>query len=270
MGKEGGILGRYATVLEALAASPGGLSLTEVVQATGFPRGTVHRLIGALCGVGYIAPHDGRKIYVLGPRLLRLLQTGVAASTVSTLARPVLEDLVARFKETAFVGKLLGTEVQSVAMVVPDSESQTYVQPGRVMPVHAAASAKAIWAFQDDRLVDEVLVQPRDKFTDKTRIGEAEVRGDLDRVRREGFAVCDEELDPGVMSYACPVHLKGAGVVYSIGMVGLSRRLHRHAPDEIITALRGAADEISRRLPGGLQHAARPEGQGFTTERAGP
>ena len=109
----------------------------------------------------------------------------MAASTVSTLARPVLEDLVARFKETAFVGKLLGTEVQSVAMVVPDSESQTYVQPGRVMPVHAAASAKAIWAFQDDRLVDEVLVQPRDKFTDKTRIGEAEVRGDLDRVRRE-------------------------------------------------------------------------------------
>jgi DNA-binding IclR family transcriptional regulator len=270
VGKEGGILGRYATVLEALAASPGGLSLTELVRATDLPRGTAHRLIGALSGVGYIAPLDGRKIYVLGPRLLRLLHTGAAATTVATLARPVLEDLVARFKETAFVGKLLGTEVQSVAMAVPDSETQTYVRPGRVMPLHAAASAKAIWAFQEDRLIDQVLRQPRDKFTDNTRIEEVEVRSDLQRVRREGFAVCDEELDPGVMSYACPVHLMGAGVLYSIGMVGLSRRLHRHAPEEVVAALRGAAAEITKRLPGGSRGPENPEIQGVATARGAP
>ena len=74
MASSGGILTRYAVVLEALAVSPGGLSLTELARATALPRGTVHRLIAALAGVGYIAGRDGRKIYVLGPRLLRLLR----------------------------------------------------------------------------------------------------------------------------------------------------------------------------------------------------
>ena len=69
MSSETGILTRYAAVLDALAAAPEGLSLTEVVRATGLPRGTAHRLLGALRGVGYIAGRDGRKVYVLGPRL---------------------------------------------------------------------------------------------------------------------------------------------------------------------------------------------------------
>ncbi|MFQ5775350.1 MAG: IclR family transcriptional regulator [Kiloniellaceae bacterium] len=268
MTKEGGILGRYAVVLEVLAASPDGLSLMEVMRATGLPRGTVHRLINALCGVGYIVRRDGRKIYVLGPRLLRLLHMGVAPTMVSALARPILGDLAARFKETAFVGKLLGTEVQSVAMVIPDSENQTYVQPGRVMPVHAAASAKVIMAFQDDSLVEEVLSQPRARFTDSTRVEEDEVRADLEQVRRQGFAVCDEELDPGVLSYACPVHLEGAGVLYSIGMVGLSQRLHSHAPNEIIAALRAAAEDFSNRLPSGLRSSTVAEVPALAAEQA--
>ncbi len=255
MKNEGGILARYASVLDTLASSHGGLSLTEVIAATGLPRGTAHRLINALCGVGYIDRRGGRKIYVLGPRLLRLLHMGVAPGTVSSLAQPILENLAARFGETVFVGKLIGTEVHAVAMVVPDSANQSYVQPGRLMPLHAAASAKAIWAFQDDVLIEQALAHPRIRFTDNTRIEAPQVRADLERVRQQEFAVCDEELDPGVLSYACPVYLEGTGVLYSIGMVGLSQRLHRHSADAIVSALRDAADEFARRMPVGLQHS---------------
>jgi DNA-binding IclR family transcriptional regulator len=243
---ETGILTRYATVLDTLAAAPGGLSLIEVVRATGLPRGTAHRLLGALRGVGFITGRDGRKVYVLGPRLLRLLHLGQAPAAVEAAVRPLLDGLAARFKETAFLAKLVGQEVRSVAMRVPDSESQSYVQPGRVMPVHAAASAKAIWAYQGAGPVARLVAEPRARFTDKTRTGEAELRADLERVRRNGYAVCDGELDPGVLSYACPVHLDGAGVLYAIGMVGLSQRLGRFAPEEVVAALRDAAEAFAR------------------------
>lgn len=252
MSGNGGILARYATVLEALAAASGGLSLIEVVQATGLPRGTVHRLLGALRAVGYIAPRDGRKVYVLGPRLLRLLHQGTAPAAVSALAQPILAGLVARFRETAFLAKLVGAEVQSAAMAVPEGDGQSYVQPGRVMPVHAAASAKAILAFQDEALIGEALSRPRARYTDNTRLAVAEVRADLGRVRRQGFAVCDEELDPGVLSYACPVHLEGAGVLYSIGLVGLSQRLGSHPEAEIVARLHDAATDLAGALPSGL------------------
>jgi DNA-binding IclR family transcriptional regulator len=251
MSKQGGILPRYADVLEALAAAPGGLSLTEMVVATGLPKGTVHRLIAALDEVGFIAPRDGRKVYTLGPRLLRLLQMGVAPATIADRVRPTLKELAARFKETAFVARLAGVEVRSVAMVVPDSEVQSYVQPGRVMPLHAAASAKAILAFQADDVIDEALGHARTAFTDRTHVDEAAVRADFATARRQGFAVCDEELDPGVLSYACPIRLDGAGVLYSVGVVGLSQRLGRYPQDEVIAALRDGAEHIAGRLPGG-------------------
>ena len=246
MASETGILTRYATVLDALTAAPDGLSLTEVVRATGLPRGTAHRLLGALHRVGYIAGRDGRKIYVLGPRLLRLLHLGQAPGAVAPLVRPLLDALTARFGETAFLAKLAGAEVRAIAMQTPDNESQSYVQPGRVMPVHAAASAKAIWAYQEDGAAAALLAEPRARFTDKTRVEEAEVRADLERVRRLGYAVCDGELDPGVLSYACPVHLDGAGVLYAIGMVGLSQRLGRFPADEVVGALRAAAAAFAR------------------------
>lgn len=246
MGSETGILTRYATVLDALAAAPGGLTLIEVVRATGLPRGTAHRLLAALRGVGFIAGRDGRKVYVLGPRLLRLLHLGQEPAAVEAAVRPLLDGLTARFKETAFLAKLAGREVRSVAMETPDSENQSYVQPGRLMPVHATASAKAIWAYQEAGAVARVLAEPRARFTEKTRSGEAELRADLERVRQSGFAVCDGELDPGVLSYACPVHLDGAGVLYAIGMVGLSQRLGRFAPEEVVAALQEAAASFAK------------------------
>ena len=246
MGSETGILTRYARVLDALAVAPGGLSLIEVVRATGLPRGTAHRLLGALRGVGFIAGRDGRKVYVLGPRLLRLLHLGQAPAAVEAAVRPLLDGLTARFKETAFLARLTGREVRSVAMRMPDSESQSYVQPGRLMPVHATASAKAIWAYQEDGAVEAILAEPRARFTDKTRSGEAELRADLERVRHSGFAVCDGELDPGVLSYACPVHLDGAGVLYAIGMVGLSQRLGCFGAQEVVAALQEAAEAFAK------------------------
>ena len=65
MERNTGILERYSNVLETLADAPNGLSLSEIVNRTRIPQGTVHRLIKALLQVGYAAQRDGRKIYVL-------------------------------------------------------------------------------------------------------------------------------------------------------------------------------------------------------------
>lgn len=250
MSKTTGILSRYALVLDTLADASAGLTLTEIMRVTGLPRGTLHRLIGALLDVGYIEPIGGRKVYVLGTRLLRTLHLGTSTRTLSAQVQPMLENLVARFGETAFAAKLMGTEVEAVAMVVPETEARAYVQPGRAMPIHAAASAKAIFAFQDAALVDQVLSRPRAKYTEKARTGEAEIRSELEAVRRDGFAVCDEELDPHVYSYACPVYLEGAGVIYSVGLVGLSERLLKFPTEKIVAALRDGADELATLVSG--------------------
>jgi DNA-binding IclR family transcriptional regulator len=246
-----GILSRYAAVLDAVAARPGGLSLTETMQATGLPRGTVHRLLGALQDVGYLANQDSRKIYVLGPRLKRLLHLGVSPASLDAVARPILDGLVEKLGETAFLAGLVGVGVESFATAVPSREGQSHVHPGRDMPIHAAASAKAIFAFQDSSLIARALERPRTRYTEDTRVDAADVQRDLAAVRRKGYAVCANELDPGVLSYAVPVRVEGAGVLYSVGVVGLSARLARYTEAQLAGDLRAAAQSLSARLSSG-------------------
>ena len=248
MTKEKGILSRYALVMDTLAAANGGLTLTEIMQATGLPQGTVHRLIVALLDVGYIEPLEGRKVYGLAPRLLRMLHIGTPAQGIAKLVEPELDLLVHHFGETAFIAKLAGHEALSVAMAVPDSEGQSYVQPGRGMPVHATASGKIIFAFQDKAFIDEVLSTPRQKFTENTLVEKEEIRTDLEKTIQQGYAVCAEELDPGIYSYACPIHLEDTGVTYSVGLVGLTERLNKFPASEIISKLTDSAKAISSLL----------------------
>ena len=248
MSEARGVLSRYATILDTLATAPEGLTLTEIMRATGLPRGTVHRLLGALLEVGYIEPVEGRKVYLLGSRLLHMLHLGTPAEVIVRLVSPILDRLVARFRETAFLARLEGREIRSVAMSTPSSEGQSYVRPGREMPAHAAASGKAIFAFQDEAVIADVLARPLEKFTGKAITDPAAVRAELEEVRGNGYAVCDEELDPGIYSYACPIHLEDVDVIYSIGLVGLTERLHRFPADEIVASLNEAAAEIAALL----------------------
>lgn len=254
-GAGSGILGRYAAVLDAVAARPEGLILAEIMRATALPQGTVHRLINALLKVGYIERRDDRKIYVVGNRLMRLLYLRLPRATLADIARPVLEELAQRFKETAFLAKLDKDTVESVATVMPALDRRAHVQPGRIMPLHAAASAKAIFAFQGGDLLTRALAVERDAFTPKTLTRRKDVLAEFERVRSTGYASCLDELDPGVASYACPVRI-GDTVLYSVGLVGIAQNVERFPVPMIVSALREAADRLSALLSGAAAQPA--------------
>jgi DNA-binding IclR family transcriptional regulator len=242
------ILSRYALVLDAVAQASRALPLAEIGERTGLPQATVYRLVHALLHVGFLAQAERRKHYAIGPRLLRMLCAAMPRGAVRQLAQPILEQLASDFGETAYISKLEGDEVETLAVALPGGEKQAFVYPGRSMPFHAAASAKAILAFADDRLVDEVLAKPRARYTAHTKTTENEIAAELATIRQQGFAVCDQELDPGVLSYACPVRIGGAGVVYALGIVGFADRLASSPLDAIVSSLRSAAETLSNAI----------------------
>lgn len=244
-----GTLERYICILETLAPVPAGMTLNEIIATTKLPRGTVHRLVKSLSRVGFLTSRLGRnKTYVLGSRLLRLLYSGLSPDLVVALSRPYLEDLAGQFGETVLLARLNGNQVEKVAAWMPHEGKYSYVQPGRIMPINAAASAKAIFAFQDKATVDEALAERLTRYTVNTKISKTALKTELGKVKRDGFAICSDEFDPGVLSYACPVHLTGFGTLYSIGIVGLSDRLRRHSVAAIVKSLREKCDALSLAL----------------------
>jgi DNA-binding IclR family transcriptional regulator len=244
-----GTLERYIRILETLAPEPTGLTLNEIIASTRLPRGTVHRLVKSLSHVGFLASRAGRsKTYVLGPRLQRLLYSGLSVDLVVALSRPLLEDLANQFGETVLLARLNGTQVEKVAAWMPGHGRYSYVQPSRIMPVNAAATAKAIFAFQDKKIVDEALSGRLVRYTSNTKTSKAAIKKEFMQVKRDGYAVCSDEFDAGVLSYACPVHLTDFGTLYSIAVVGLSDRLRLQPVTRIVAGLRETCDALSLAL----------------------
>lgn len=237
---------RYAAILDAVSVQPDGLPLSAIAQATSIPKPTVHRLVRSLVAIGYLKGGTGRAWYRIGPRLHQLLHRSIEAHSIAHVVQAPLEALVERFGETAYVTRLLGDEARPIAVAVPNGLTQSIIHPTRVMPAHAAASAKAIVAFQDADVIRRILQQPMTRYTSNTLTTAREVRQHLEQVRARGYAECVNEIDEGVMAVAVPIHLKEIGVLYSVGICGLLPRVKRHPRPAVVDALNLAADRIAR------------------------
>jgi DNA-binding IclR family transcriptional regulator len=214
--------------LETIAtANASGLALTELAQCCQLPAATTYRILQGLLDANLIMVRPGRsKEYVAGPRLFRLLHAGIGDSWLQMAAQPILDQLVEELNETCFVTQLVGKKIISIAWAVPESGLRKKVYPGDVMPPHAAASAKAILAYQADAFVPHILGE-RERFTQQTKTELARIKEEYLRVRRDGFAMCWGEMDEGLGAIACPIAVEGLGVQYAVPVTGVTKRLEK-------------------------------------------
>lgn len=241
------LLERQLAAIECVAASIGGLTFTDIQQQLGLPKATAHRIVQSLCAVGLLeAGSDAARVYQLGGRLIRLLGLAVSPDRLVPLARPLLREIVDEFGETAFLAMLQGREVTTITMVTPVKDWQGHVHPGRIMPPHAAASAKAIFAFQDESEWGAILSEPLPRFTSKTIHRPEAVRREYRRVRKLGIASCIEEIDPGQVAVAAPIPIGSVGTKFSVCVVGPTNRMHEHSLERMTASLRSLASRLSQ------------------------
>jgi DNA-binding IclR family transcriptional regulator len=128
----------------------------------------------------------------------------------------------------------------------PDVRWRGYVQPGIEMPVNAAASAKAIMAYQDDTTL--ALAQPLPIVTANTRNDAAWVESELQAVRARGYATCIGEIDEGLAAIAVPVTLPDGMVLHALAMTGPLQRIMNERLPERIDALNATGAVLAKAL----------------------
>ncbi len=252
-------LERYVRALEEIASAHAkGLALTELSRRCGLPAATSYRAIQALMKVGLVVPRPGgSKEYVLGPRLFRLLHAGTDSSWIKITVQPILDRLADAVNETCFVAQLSGRKIISIAWAVPESGLRSKVYPGDVLPPHAAASAKAILAFQSSNIVSQVLEERLERFTPRTDIDRKLIKAEHDTIRRKGFATCWDEMESGLGALACPIKIDDLGVQYSVAVTGLTQRLKRHPTSQTVTRLKSSAEQLKHAIYQGVREATR-------------
>lgn len=246
-------LARHISLLELILRNENEMTLSELAEAASLPLATVHRLLRNLVETRLVAPgREHKKSYTVGPRMTRLLQFGIKESALKLNVEPVLKDLARELDETAYLARITGNSICPTLIVFPDSDMRGYVHPGSTMVVHAAASAKAILAYQSDATLKQFLAGSFHAYTARTLTSLSAVMEELGQVRQQGHAICDQEIGEGIVAHACPVIVNDE-VVYSVSVIGPADRLGKRPLDEVIRQLRDAAKRLSdilQRSPG--------------------
>jgi DNA-binding IclR family transcriptional regulator len=242
------VLERTLAVLEELAVQPSGLGVRELSDRLAEAPATIHRVLAVLVGRNFLSQDSETKRYRLGPAALRIGHAYQEQNTLIRIARPILNQLTAQTLESSFVTEMIGTD--AICIVTADSPRQLrfFMRPGQRMPFHAAASARAILAFQPEVVAQELLgreaIEPFTAFTPGTVL---QVTKELVRVRQQGYAVCDEEMEIGVTAVSVPIRNASEGVMGSVTIVGPHHRLNDYR-DQTVELLKGSAAMISQGL----------------------
>jgi DNA-binding IclR family transcriptional regulator len=245
---------RAARILKALAAGPRRLGVSELADRLGMTRPTVHGLLQTLQAHGFVEQDRESDKYQLGAGLLQLGNSYLDLNELRGRSIVHAERLAGATQAAVRVGVLHGPSVVVVHHVFRPDATFRVLEVGTQLPVHASALGKAILAYADDEVLDDLQAEPLPKLTARTLTPKA-LRDELADVREKGYARERDEAVLGESSIAAPIFDHAGLAVGSIGIVGDTERIiprgpARGVPAAVIEAARGVSRELgARRWP---------------------
>jgi len=238
-----GVLDRSIAVLDAV--QHGARTLAQVVEATGLPRTTAHRLLGALARHDLVE-HVGGRGYLLGPRLLRIAAASLPEPSLRAVAHPALERLAGTTAESSqlYVRTIEGRVC--IDAVESSKELRTFVRVGTELPVTAGSAGKVFMAWTPEPARSDLVSLARG-YTTSTPTGER-LRRQLAAVRKRGWASSAGEREEGVGSVSAPLLGSQGELLAAVSISGPTTRLTRVAAKRYAPAVMAAAREIEHAL----------------------
>lgn len=244
-------LERGLAVIRAFDAEHPELTLSDVARSTGLTRAAARRFLLTLVELGYMRT-DGR-LFGLRPRILELGYAYLSSLTLPEVAQPHLEALVAEVHESSSVSVLDGNDIVYVARVPTKRIMTVAISVGTRFPAYATSMGRVLLAGQPADWLDDYLesVELR-PLTRRTITDPGKLRNVLTRIRSQGFAVVDQELEEGLRSMAVPIHGADGAVVAAMNVSARTSRGSSEAiRRELLPPLQAAAKQIEADLAGG-------------------
>lgn len=241
-------LQRGLSVLRVFDAEHARLTLSDVARLTGLTRATARRLLLTFERLGYMRT-DSRH-FELTPSVLDLGYAYLSSVQLPQVAQPFMESLSEQVHESVSASVLDGFEIVYVARVPTKRIMAISLSLGSRLPAASTSMGRVLLAGLCDEELDHFLATaPLVARTHRTIVDPDRLRGVIEEVRRQGWALVDEELEDGVRSVAAPVRDRAGRTVAAInvsthaGRVGL-----RELRSDFLPALLDAAAGVSAAL----------------------
>jgi len=234
-------------VLKTLAGEPEGLLLSELVTRLELPHTSALRIVSTLCEAGFLQRSGNR--YTLGPGLIPLGQQALARLDIRAVARPVLKQLSEQTGETAHLAILSGNHSLLIEVVQSPAPIRVGAPAGTLADLHCSATGKVLIAnLPVENLKTLLGSKPLPANTPKTLTSLPRLQAELRRIRKQGYAVDDEEVFTGIRCLAAPVQNASNEMVAAIGITGATTRFTTTRFPTMARQVSAAASAVSRSL----------------------
>jgi IclR family pca regulon transcriptional regulator len=245
-------LARGLAAIRTFDAEHAAQTLSEVARRAGLSRAAARRVLHTLVELGY-ADGDGR-LFRLRPKVLELGFAYLHGTGLWGAAQPPMVELVERIHESCSAAVLDGDEIVYVARVPTRTRIMSITLGlGSRLPAHLTSMGRVLLAALppaelEARLAALGTPEPR---TGRTLVEPGALRRAIAKVRVQGYAILDQELEPGLRSVAVPVHGPGGAVLAALNVgTHASRVTLEDLKGRILPALRETAEAVSRAAGG--------------------
>ena len=207
---------RGLLVLESFTREKQSYSLTNLSKSLGIPKSSLHRVVKDLSLMNYLRYEEQSRCYYLGTRILSLGFSLLRSMELREIARPYLEKLSREFNKTVNLAVFDRDEMVYVERIRVPGLRAFNISVGARLPVWNTAVGKVVLAYLATQRLKELL--EKSKSFPGFKISEHRLMNELAEIRKNGFALNEQEFNRGILAVAAPV-FSDTGVVCAVNMI---------------------------------------------------
>jgi IclR family transcriptional regulator, KDG regulon repressor len=231
-------------------------TVLEIVKRLGFSQSKTYRLLRTLLHCGFLQDTPGTAQYSLGMSALRIGLLAQEKFDLPSIARPFMERLCQRTKETVLLTAVHETRGICLERVECDEPIRySSFKRGATVPLHCGASSKILMAYLPEVKWDQIMAREGLKrYTPTTLTEPDELRAHLREIRKKGYAYSDQEIDRDVRAVAAPILDGTNNLVAGLSVAGPVYRIKQKQVASLAKLVVAYAGKISTSL-GHVSHA---------------
>ena len=225
---------RAIKILEHIADNHNEDGLTNISKGTGLSKSTTHGLISTLEQLGYVQQDQNTGKYSLGLKLFELGQVVHSSMDLRTISMPYLCELSAKYGETVHLAVLSAGEVVYIDKADSPHSIRITSEIGGRNPAHCTGVGKILLSGLTETEIDKIIAKKSlKKFTGNTIDDPASLKKHLNKVRADGFARDQEEIEIGLSCVAAPIKNHQGVIIAAISLSGPANRMASHSFSQI-------------------------------------
>ena len=234
------------TILEAIAENKN-MGVSELSRHLGWHKSTVFGILSTLENVGYVVKNPDTSRYSLSLKLFGLSSMAIQDLDLYQIVHPYLKQLTEKNGETTHFVLPDKYEVIYVDKVESSGSIRICTQIGRRMPYYCTGVGKAILAFQSEDEIKKILSYSRlISYTSNTITDYNALLRECARIRKNGYALDNEEVEDGLFCVAVPILSESGKAIAAMSMAGPTIRMTQERLPGLIEDLMRSSAEISR------------------------